>query len=322
MLSGSAATAGRAISAEQLKRWLASERKLARRQGPTALHDFRVALRRLRSTLRAFRPYLQHPKGLRRRLRRLAQSTNESRNLEVWRGWVTAQARNLTLRQKAGVGWLRARLAAEQRLANAQVRERVSDWLPRLRSELRQVTNQVPRHRHHLRRERAIGAVARVIRAELRTLATQLDSVSSMKDRQAAHTARIAAKRMRYLIEPLREELPGAGTALRQLERLQDILGEVHDAHVFADSLRAKLSEATQQRSLAASRQVLPWPSENEVPRRPAPPAARTGLLTLARRLRRDGEKRFLRLEEWRMSGELERLGAAVRRTVNRGGRI
>ena len=330
LLSAPAGATGRAIAAEQLKRWLAAERKLAGRQGPTSLHDFRVALRRLRSTVRAFRPFLQHPKGLRRRLRRLAQSTNESRNLEVWRDWVATQARDLTRKQKAGVAWLRARLAAEQRLASAQVRELVARWLPRLRSELRQVTNRGPQHQHRLRRQRAARVVARVIRAELQVLVTQLDKVKSIKDREPAHAARIAAKRVRYLLEPFRGELLGSGTALRLLERLQDILGEVHDAHVFADSLRETLAEATKQRSLATTRQLLPWPSENEAPRhRPAPPGSRTGLLMLARRLRRDGEKRFARLQtEWLRGGGTEQLNVAVRRCasaaakLNRGGRI
>lgn len=328
LLDRSANGAGRAIVAAQLARWRAAERKLALRAGPTVLHDFRVALRRLRSTLRAYRPYLVHPQGLRRRLRRLARSTNESRNLEVWRGWLSEQARGMTLRQAVGVKWLRARLAAEQRQANSYVRGRIKDWFPELRAELRQVTSHAPPNRPGAPKHRSGTALAKAIRSDTRVLLTQLESVVSMEDRFAAHRARIAAKRLRYLLEPFRDELRGAATVLRQIERLQDALGELHDAHVFADALRAALVEASQQRSRAASERVLPWPGPDETSGRPAPPGSRTGLLLLVRRLRMDGDGRFRELKTHWLSGGLDELRARLETlarhcaSVNRGGRI
>src|SRR6478672_7935479 len=56
-----------------------------------ALHDFRVALRRLRSWLRAFRPALADTVGpkIERRLKQIAKETGASRDLEVHVAWVS-----------------------------------------------------------------------------------------------------------------------------------------------------------------------------------------------------------------------------------------
>ena len=58
-----------------------------------ALHDLRVSLRRLRTWLRAFRPFVDDTVGRksRRRLRRLVRSTNSARDLEVWSIWIAEQ---------------------------------------------------------------------------------------------------------------------------------------------------------------------------------------------------------------------------------------
>ena len=58
---------------------------LAKGEDPEALHDFRVALRRLRSSSRAYRPYLKGSlsKKVGKRLKALASSTNKARDTEV-----------------------------------------------------------------------------------------------------------------------------------------------------------------------------------------------------------------------------------------------
>ena len=55
-----------------------------------ALHDFRVSLRRLRSIIRAYRPFLKgsKPRKLRKRLGALASSTNVARDAEVQIVWL------------------------------------------------------------------------------------------------------------------------------------------------------------------------------------------------------------------------------------------
>lgn len=58
---------------------------------------------------------------------------------------------------------------------------------------------------------------------------------------KALHDLRIAVKRLRYLLE-----LTGPAEPVRQLKRLQDALGEIHDCDVQLPPLRALAREATE----------------------------------------------------------------------------
>jgi CHAD domain-containing protein len=318
-LRGSAAKAARRVARRQWKDLLLAYRRMRRRRRANSLHDFRVALRRLRSTLRAFRPALAPPRGLRRGLRRLARATDESRNLEIWQKWVAAEANPLTTRQRQGVSWLQTGLRTQRRRADSRMREQITKRLAGLRGDLAELLSDPTRH--STRSAKTGTAVKRALRRGTAELAQKLARVHSMQDRTAAHSARIAAKQVRYLLEPFADELAGAQAHLEQLADLQFILGEVHDAHVFADELRRALVEAGEGR-------LLPWPSADGSPRQAPPSGARAGLLALARRLGRAGELRFARLLEYRRQGKaarllngLGKLGGARRRR-NRGGRI
>ena len=69
-----------------------------------ALHDFRVAIRRLRSLLRAYQDLTDAaiPRRLRRGLRALARATNASRDLEVKLAWLEAEKASLKPRERTG----------------------------------------------------------------------------------------------------------------------------------------------------------------------------------------------------------------------------
>jgi len=67
---------------------------------------------------------------------------------------------------------------------------------------------------------------------------------------EGVHRARIEAKRLRYLLEPLRgNHHADAGGAVRRLKRLQDVLGELHDGHVLAGETDAALAEGAAARA-------------------------------------------------------------------------
>ena len=110
-----------ALSPEEAARRVALERLHAAREAAArlddpadteALHDFRVAIRRLRSTLRAWRPVLG--KGLRKRhrraLRALQGATGGGRDAEVALAWLGEQRSTLNATQRRGHDWLVARL--------------------------------------------------------------------------------------------------------------------------------------------------------------------------------------------------------------------
>src|SRR6476646_10736621 len=86
--------------------------RLATPTDAEALHDYRVALRRLRSCLRSYRRELRSTvsRKSRRRLRRLARATNRSRDLEVHTRWLADQAPMAGGAEQPGLAWLTARL--------------------------------------------------------------------------------------------------------------------------------------------------------------------------------------------------------------------
>ena len=93
-----------------------------------ALHDFRVALRRLRSCLRAYGPHLRESvsKRRRRRLRDLAAATGASRDAEVHLAWLHEQRPALRPRERPGVSWLIGRLTEQKQQADVALRREVA----------------------------------------------------------------------------------------------------------------------------------------------------------------------------------------------------
>src|SRR4026207_1998015 len=94
LLSRSAEEGARLVALAYLDEIARAERRLADAQDPEALHDFRVGLRRLRTSLRAYRSSLKGSvsKKMRRRLRDLTLATNAGRDSEVQLEWLRERA--------------------------------------------------------------------------------------------------------------------------------------------------------------------------------------------------------------------------------------
>lgn len=215
-----------------------------------ALHDFRVGLRRLRTSLRSFRPWLEG--GPKRKHERavgdLARTTNAARDAEVQLAWLTAQRERIPAEKRTGLEWLVASYE-RRRLAGQDLLERLERWRA-LSQALRERLRAYRRTVRPLSVEPIGRALAGLLRKELAAFRQALAAVAGPDDVKNAHRARIRAKRLRYLLEPLRgyEEL-GAREAVRTLKDLQDVLGELHDAHVLlSDAAAARTSHAPGER--------------------------------------------------------------------------
>ena len=313
-----------------------------------ALHDFRVALRRLRSHARAYDAELGDDVGGKqgRRLRRLAQATGEARDLEVHLAWLAAERTTARAAERPGVDWLVARLRARQEDAGVAVRQAVARDADRVRAKLaeRLATYTAP----------VVGGVerswamvaARLLESHLDELRARLAEVRTIEDQEAAHEARIAGKRLRYLLEPMRDvplsalgcgisatadasaesrepraESPNpAAAAVTELKALQDALGDLHDAHVFAQEIAGAEAEAGEAEATPPPPPRAP--GDPPRPRRRAPSVA-AGLRALRRRLRLREEREFLAVRDrWLGDGaaalatHVERTAAALRAAV------
>jgi CHAD domain-containing protein len=271
-----------------------------------ALHDFRVALRRLRSCLRSYRPYLEEslPKKLRRRLRDLAGSTGPGRDTEVQIEWLRGRSRHLSSYHRIGLSWLLARLEGRMREANEEMAESLPRDFPKVEAGLRERLSTY-RTEVHLsaatHRSPTLGEVtAGILRRQVAELETHLARVDGPEDETEAHQARISAKRLRYLLEPFTEELPQAAAAVKRLKGLQDLLGELHDAHVLEAELADALQAAAAERARRLLEISLSGAPDDALLRAERRRIRESGLLALARLNRARRNRLFEELEaEW-----------------------
>jgi CHAD domain-containing protein len=282
--------------------------RLSRPEDHEALHDFRVALRRLRSALRAWRLSLGPAvsKRIRRRLREIARATGRSRDLEVHIAWVRSRMGGLRDYQRAGAEWLLARLEARKVRADRRLERRLARDFARTEARLRTA---LPGIRVTVVPALPVppggtgGAVLGRLVGELGAgLASELALVRSIGDQVEAHRARIAGKRLRYLLEPVAPRLEEAPALIGRLKELQDELGGLHDAHVFAGDLSRTLQVAALQQARRVSRELMAWAEPEAAARDPEPGEddPRLGLVALAHRLREEAEASFARLRtEW-----------------------
>jgi len=209
---------------------------------PDALHDFRVAIRRMRVTVRSYAELRDHvSKKQRRRLRKLARATNRARDAEVQIAWFNDHAPSFTAEQRAAAARVRARLRAHRRAELARIRARLDGSFARLEHRLRRRLMAL-RDQPPAGRTTSFGAV---VAATLVKSAGDLDSHLKAITRgvptspHAMHAARIAAKRLRYTLEPVANQVLGGAELIARLKLLQDRFGALTDAHALDEVLRA-----------------------------------------------------------------------------------
>jgi CHAD domain-containing protein len=201
-----------------------------------AVHKMRVAVRRLRNALATYRPFLDRgvTEPIRDELKWLAELLGRARDAEVMRAHLTDAA------ESAGSpDAVRAVVDVDQtdayRTAHAAVLEAFgTERYARLIDRLEALTAAPPWTADADRRLRK--AMTKRVRHDWRRLAGRMDVDDDDRD---LHAARKAGKRVRYAIEPLVAAYgKDARRLVKKLEKLQDDLGEHHDAVTAQDRLR------------------------------------------------------------------------------------
>jgi CHAD domain-containing protein len=199
-----------------------------------SIHDFRVAVRRLRSCLRAYRPWLRDTVRGRfyEALKAVATTTNRVREIEVALEWLKAQD-ELSSEGSAASERLASSWERQHQQASRQVGKRLTSKFTTLTTRLKRRLGW-----YHVRvaadappdQPTARAVVVETIRTHATALSQAGAEVRSAADIAAAHRLRIAGKRLRYLLEPL-TRYQGVRPLIAQLTALQDLLGDFHDSH-------------------------------------------------------------------------------------------
>ena len=277
------------------------------------LHDFRVAVRRLRSALKTFRPWLEDGVARRheRRLKKITRATNAPRDAEVQLAWLASKRDALaSARQRVGYDLLASRYEARAHEGpdTAQLADRFRRAAKKLRRRLETYERRVQPGGDG---GASFGAVlAALVDDQTDEVSARLAAIGDATDELGVHKARIEAKRLRYLIEPLRGyRRADSDGAVRHLKSLQDALGELHDAHVLAGELRQALMDAGAERAAQLHAAVYAYGASDAAIRDRLRASPRPGLLALVRLVRERRDALYASLEsEWRAHG----LGALV----------
>jgi CHAD domain-containing protein len=255
-----------------------------------ALHDFRVALRRLRSWLRAFRPALEDTVGskIERKLKRIANATGSSRDLQVHVQWVSAARKTLSEQARPGASWLLRRLRDEKREADADFRAVIDAKFDRAAENAEEA---LLRYQASVvdEGERFASVAADMIELQTESLTNALERVSGPGDRAEAHAARIAAKRLRYLLEGVDDGTPSIHQLIEKLKTLQDTLGELHDSQLFGGEIATMIAEVLADEGSQRDGTENGRPA-NATARKPSPVF---GLRVLSGRMRRTETSSF-----------------------------
>jgi CHAD domain-containing protein/CYTH domain-containing protein len=277
--------------------------RLLERPDPDALHDFRVAVRRLRSWLRAQKGALEGsvPKKALRQLRRVAQATNVSRDAEVFAEWLTDVRPTLPQRRRSGATWLLRQVKSLKRQADRDAQRVLTDRFARA-DEL--LASRLPRYRQwqHVDTGPVLtpfgAALATQIRSDAITLTRRLERVRDPSDDAEAHRARIAGKRLRYLLEPVAAHVAGGREAVTRLKGLQDTLGDLHDAHVWLESMRDHVERLGAEEARRMVEAVRTGGAVEDVVATPRSARIHAGVMVVAAAIRQRAADRLAAFQE------------------------
>lgn len=210
---------------------LQNEERRARHGGVEAIHQLRVATRRLRATLTLFEPVLplRAAKSLEGELAWLADVIGEVRDLDVLMDAVAKRGGALDPSMRPAVVAI-TRHVAERRAAAFAALGSALDTM-RMRRLVARIA---------ILAESGVPASAQtpcgvaapaLVKPLVRTMRRAGDRLDDDRIAETLHRLRVRAKRVRYALESL--EGLGAGTTRRlhkRLVRLQEHLGDHHDA--------------------------------------------------------------------------------------------
>ncbi len=238
-----------ALALQQLDRFMSLEPKVLRGEDPEAIHDIRVASRRLQQFLDLIYPppAPREVRRLRRRIRRCRRALGEVRNCDVLLQRVerslSSQRNSRREIWETARDYLRGRRADsfDKALRNLS-KTNVAALYVGLKEHL-SVNGAGPKQGDSgqlLPGPRASDApqfyerVSGSMDTAWRDFVEKVEESHRQSQASTLHGVRIAAKRLRYLVEVLEEfDVPGSRESFAWLRGLQQHLGDWHDLEVM-----------------------------------------------------------------------------------------
>ena len=235
----SAATLGQLYETE-----LAAALAATDRNDNEALHDFRVALRRLEVLVKQLARHNKQRKRVAHDIRGLMRQSDKGRDAQVMLAWLKTEWPRLDERDQAGARYWQRTLERAQK-----------DCLPVPR-ETSTVLKRMVRPLAMLLPLDSLGQLpfGQLLAQRLEQQSNELSSLMKAERVDAQlHLVRLKAKTVRYLLLPLCDESPACTQAEEALHQLQTLLGEWHDTVLrqqsLTDTLRKRYEKHTAGRA-------------------------------------------------------------------------
>lgn len=202
---------------------------------PEAIHDTRVAIRRLRAALGLFEPVIpQRGARLRSELKWLTRELGHVRDLDVMSEQLKEWREEAAPEERAGFDELEGLLTERRTKEHVRVvRALDTRRFATLGEGLDGFLARGPSSRSQAAGMPALVVVPELVAKRYRSLRKAGRKVGTHSPAPELHKLRIRAKRLRYALEfvsPL--YVDSTKTMIRRVTRLQDVLGELQDTEV------------------------------------------------------------------------------------------
>lgn len=245
----SMAEAGRKILLAELSKMLQHEAGSRTGENIEDVHDMRVAIRRMRSTIRLLKPYIRWKRirAYNRNLRRLGRVLGAVRDLDVMIEQIQTYQLTLDAEAQAVLQPVvealiarrdEARAALNEYLDSKSYHRLVKSFCDFLMQPLPQRTDKdgvVPYQVRH---------VLPVLIADRLSAVRAYETVLTQADAKTLHALRIEFKRLRYLLSLFQQVLgEQAVEAVEEIKTIQDHLGHLNDGTVARSRLEGLLAD-------------------------------------------------------------------------------
>lgn len=249
------------LAMKQLDRCVSLEPKVLQGDDPDAIHDLRVATRRLQQVFDLLYPSPRSAELRKtyRGLKRCRRSLSEVRNFDVLldrvngvlgrkraarrEAWETIRKHLEELRSVRLEKSLRKLAKANLSAIYIQLKER----LPAEENSIPEAeTSNHPGAVQDLTVEEFHRRISQALKKAWTALEEEIEQSRQEPDPAVLHRTRIAAKRVRYLVEVINAfDIPGSKDVLIWLRNLQTHLGNWHDLVVFEDAVIDMLADTS-----------------------------------------------------------------------------
>jgi CHAD domain-containing protein len=224
------------------------------------VHDMRVAARRLRSALRDIGPFLQADplKEVKKELKIISDALGAVRDRDVAIGSLNKLSDDADGDDvKAGIELLVEENVVKRNVARVDLTTVITEkTVEALRKKLKASIKEAATGARRSSFDEAAGRMVAANLEEMHGLAPRLYKPFK---RNGLHKLRIAAKRLRYSLELAALcRGPEAKKIAKEISRMQDLLGELHDCDLWIEDLGTRLAGGPDENERAAAAWMLP----------------------------------------------------------------